>query len=208
MASQPQCRVGGDGRQHERAARFADSFATCHQQGLCVVNREFGINRLDIVSTTWLSYSMAALSHLGYCARAARTAAGVTQRELDYWEEKGLAIPSIRPAKGKGSDRRYSYLDLLKLRTIKELRRAGLSLQKIQKAVKKLKERDPDRDPLLTECLVTDGKQLHRVTKDPKALEDVLSSNRQLVFSVVFIGKLEKEVRRGIRLYERRAMVV
>ena len=59
---------------------------------------------------------------------------GITYRQLDHWARKGLVLPSVTAAAGSGSQRRYSYSDLLELKVIKNLRDAGLSLQRIQKA--------------------------------------------------------------------------
>src|SRR5262245_33037185 len=109
----------------------------------------------------------------GYSAAAARKIVGVSQRCLDYWDERDVASPSIQPADGKGTERKYSFGDLLKLTLVKKLRDAGLSLQKIRKGLQKLRKRWPNKDPLLDELLVTDGATLYRqVTADE--LEDVL----------------------------------
>jgi DNA-binding transcriptional MerR regulator len=60
---------------------------------------------------------------------------GITYRQLDYWARTGLLRPSIADAKGSGSQRLYSYRDLIELRVIKRLLDAGLSLQAARKAV-------------------------------------------------------------------------
>lgn len=52
---------------------------------------------------------------------------GITYRQLDYWARTGLLVPSITAAKGSGTQRRYSYRDLLELKVIKQLLDAGLS---------------------------------------------------------------------------------
>jgi DNA-binding transcriptional MerR regulator len=142
-----------------------------------------------------------------YASGFVRRVCGVSQRELDYWEQRGLICPSEQRASGKGTDRRYSYLDLVKVRVIKELRSAGLSLQKIRKAVGKHRGRNPDADLLAQEYLITDGRQLHRFTDDPAVLEDMLS-NRQLVFSVVFVGAVRSKVEKGISRLERQTGAV
>jgi len=120
----------------------------------------------------------------------------VSQRCLDYWDERGIVSPRGKPADGKGSERLYRYEDLLRLLVVKKLRACGLSLQKIQKAVRKLKERHPDKDPLLQHLFLSDGKDLHRLTHDPETVEDVLADG-QLVFSVV-VRKVEQELEKRI----------
>lgn len=136
---------------------------------------------------------------LSYTAAQARRAAGITQRQLDYWEQRGLLRPSLAHPGRRGKDRRYSYTDLVKLRVVKELRQAGLSLQRIRKAVRALKQRDPDMDPLLEEKLITDGQRVFVSTAEVGTLKEILRGG-QLAFSVILLGKLEARVRRTIRL--------
>jgi len=64
---------------------------------------------------------------------------GITYRQLDYWARTGLLIPSITAAKGSGTQRRYSYRDVLELKVIKQLLDAGLSLTLARKAVECLR---------------------------------------------------------------------
>lgn len=142
-----------------------------------------------------------------FTARQARDITEVTQRQLDYWDERGLVRATEKSGQGKGVGRRYTYDDLIKLRVVKQLRDSGLSLQKIQKAVKKLKKRTPDSDPLKEEYLITDGNRVHRLTDDPAVLEEVLSSG-QLAFSVVLLGKLETGIRKKIGPLQRRRKAI
>src|SRR5664279_4476512 len=60
---------------------------------------------------------------------------GITYRQLDYWARTGLLRPSIADATGSGSQRRYSYSDVLELKVIKRLLDAGLKLQQARQAV-------------------------------------------------------------------------
>jgi DNA-binding transcriptional MerR regulator len=64
---------------------------------------------------------------------------GITYRQLDYWARTGLLRPSIADAKGSGSQRRYSYRDVLELKVIKRLLDAGLKLQQARQAVECLR---------------------------------------------------------------------
>jgi len=129
-----------------------------------------------------------------FTAGSARRIVGVSQRCLDYWDETGIVRPSCTPAKGRGSERRYSFHDLLKLSVVKHLREAGLSLQRIRKGLRVLGCKVGGDDALLRRRLYTDGKTLHRLTDDPRYLEDVLGRG-QLVLSVVAIGRIEAELK-------------
>lgn len=64
---------------------------------------------------------------------------GITYRQLDYWARTGLLVPSITKAKGSGTQRRYSYRDVLELKVIKQLLDAGLSLVSARKAIECLR---------------------------------------------------------------------
>ena len=64
---------------------------------------------------------------------------GITYRQLDYWARTGLLRPAITDATGSGSQRRYSYGDVLELKVIKRLLDAGLKLQQARQAVECLR---------------------------------------------------------------------
>ena len=64
---------------------------------------------------------------------------GITYRQLDYWARTDLLRPSISDARGSGSQRRYSYGDLLELKVIKSLLDAGVSLRSARKAIEYLR---------------------------------------------------------------------
>ena len=64
----------------------------------------------------------------GYRGPVACRAAGITYRQLDYWARTGLVEPSIRSAKGSGSQRLYSFRDILVLKVVKRLLDTGVSI--------------------------------------------------------------------------------
>lgn len=74
----------------------------------------------------------------GYTAREAVDATGISYRQLDYWARTELLIPSLRAARGSGTQRRYSYHDVLALAVIKRLLDAGMSLQSVRRALTRL----------------------------------------------------------------------
>jgi DNA-binding transcriptional MerR regulator len=65
---------------------------------------------------------------------------GITYRQLDYWARTNLLRPSIADAKGSGSQRRYSYRDLVELKVIKSLIDGGVSLQAARTAIEYLRD--------------------------------------------------------------------
>jgi len=60
-------------------------------------------------------------SEVGYRGATACVAAGITYRQLDYWARTELVAPSIKSAAGSGSQRLYSFRDILVLKIVKRL---------------------------------------------------------------------------------------
>jgi DNA-binding transcriptional MerR regulator len=65
---------------------------------------------------------------------------GISYRQLDYWARTDLVRPSLADAHGSGTQRRYSYRDLVRLKVIKNLLDAGVKLQAARKAIEYLRE--------------------------------------------------------------------
>ncbi|WP_443050536.1 MerR family transcriptional regulator [Streptomyces sp. NBC_00286] len=78
---------------------------------------------------------------IGYRGPTACAAAGITYRQLDYWARTGLVEPSVRPAYGSGTQRLYSFRDVVVLKIVKRFLDTGVSLQNIRTAVQHLRER-------------------------------------------------------------------
>jgi hypothetical protein len=94
---------------------------------------------------------------------------------------------------------------LVKLRLVVELRKAGLSLQKISRSLDVLRETRPASDALAMKKIVTDGNDIFVTTSDPQALMSLLRRG-QLAFSIFLLGGVIEEARENIRLYrEKRA---
>jgi len=55
---------------------------------------------------------------VGYRGPSACQIAGITYRQLDYWARTSLVVPSIRSAAGSGSQRLYSFKDILVLKIV------------------------------------------------------------------------------------------
>jgi DNA-binding transcriptional MerR regulator len=65
---------------------------------------------------------------------------GITYRQLDYWARTGLLRPSITDARGSGTQRCYSYHDVVDLKVIKRLLDAGITLRQARRAVECLRD--------------------------------------------------------------------
>ena len=69
---------------------------------------------------------------IGYSGTQTAKVVGITYRQLDYWARTDLIRPSLTDAAGSGSRRRYSYNDLLELKSIKTLLDAGIKLESVR----------------------------------------------------------------------------
>ncbi|CAM5438032.1 Transcriptional regulator OS=Streptomyces fumanus OX=67302 GN=GCM10018772_62560 PE=4 SV=1 [Streptomyces fumanus] len=91
---------------------------------------------------------------IGYRGPTACAAAGITYRHMDYWARTGLVEPSVRPAHGSGTQRLYSFRDVVVLKVVKRFLDTGVSLQNIRSAVRHLREsgfRDLERMTLMSD---------------------------------------------------------
>ena len=127
-----------------------------------------------------------------YNSKMASRIVGVSLRQIQYWDEQGFIRPSIKSAEGRGTKRLYSFHDLICLKVIKDLTRHGLSLKKIRRCLRPLKEYSV-RTARPAESLkyLTDGEKLFVITNDR---EKILSAmNRQFVLSLG-LGNLMREL--------------
>ncbi|MFK0120686.1 MerR family transcriptional regulator [Streptomyces sp. NPDC090994] len=95
-----------------------------------------------------------ASEQIGYRGPTACAAAGITYRQLDYWARTGLVEPSVRPAHGSGTQRLYSFRDVVVLKIVKRFLDTGVSLQNIRTTVQHLREsgfRDLERMTLMSD---------------------------------------------------------
>ncbi|MGH3253862.1 MAG: MerR family transcriptional regulator [Streptosporangiaceae bacterium] len=126
---------------------------------------------------------------IGYRGPIACAAAGITYRQLDYWARTGLVEPSVRPAHGSGSQRLYSFRDILVLKVVKRLLDTGISLQQIRAAVQHL--RDHGSDDLAQVTLMSDGVSVYECTSADEVVD--LLQGGQGVFGIA-LGRVWREV--------------
>jgi len=123
---------------------------------------------------------------------------GISYRQLDYWARTGLVTPSVRDADGSGSQRMYSFNDVVQLRVIKKLLDAGVSLPKIRRAVDYL--RDELNMPIEDVTLVSDGKTIHACLSANEVVD--LLAGGQGVFAIA-VGKVYHELEGSIREFRK-----
>ncbi|OIQ93170.1 hypothetical protein GALL_248760 [mine drainage metagenome] len=125
----------------------------------------------------------------GYRGPTACRAAGITYRQLDYWARTGLVEPTVRPATGSGTQRLYSFRDILVLKVVKRLLDTGVSLQQIRTAVSHLRERGVDDLAQIT--LMSDGASVYECTSADEVID--LVQGGQGVFGIA-VGRVWREV--------------
>jgi DNA-binding transcriptional MerR regulator len=126
---------------------------------------------------------------LGYRGPTACAAAGITYRQLDYWARTGLVEPGVRGAAGSGTQRLYSFRDILVLKVVKRLLDTGVSLQNIRTAVGHLRERGVADLAQIT--LMSDGVTVYECTSADEVVD--LVQGGQGVFGIA-VGRVVREV--------------
>lgn len=118
---------------------------------------------------------------------------GITARQLQWWDERGLVVP-----RKEGHRRLYSLDDVAEMALICDLRRRGFSLQRVRKVMKFVQKEFGKR---LVETvggrsdyhLLTDGQRIYLETSAQQAI-DVLKSARQPMFTIC-LSDTVREVR-------------
>ncbi|HWS37855.1 MAG TPA: MerR family transcriptional regulator [Actinoplanes sp.] len=126
---------------------------------------------------------------VGYRGVTACQAVGISYRQLDYWARTTLVVPSVRDASGSGTQRLYSFRDLVVLKVVKRLLDAGVSLQNIRRAIDTLRSRGVDDLAEIT--LISDGTTVYEC-RSPEEVVDLLQGG-QGVFGIA-IGGAFKEI--------------
>ncbi|WP_111765015.1 MerR family transcriptional regulator [Nakamurella deserti] len=126
--------------------------------------------------------------HVGYRGPTACQAAGITYRQLDYWARTGLVEPTVRTATGSGTQRLYSFKDILVLKVVKRLLDTGVSLQNIRVAVDHL--RDRGIEDLAGITLFSDGTTVYECTSAEEIVD--LLQGGQGVFGIAVGGTMRE----------------
>jgi DNA-binding transcriptional MerR regulator len=125
----------------------------------------------------------------GYSGPQVCSIVGISYRQLDYWARTGLVRPSVADAHGSGTQRRYAYRDLVRLKVIKSLLDAGVKLQTARRAIEYLREDDADWE---TASLVLDGTD-SVLARDGDDLVDLVRRG-QGVLNIVPLGHVVEEL--------------
>jgi len=126
----------------------------------------------------------------GFRGEVACRMAGISYRQLDYWARTDLVTPSVQPARGSGTQRRYSFTDVVHLKLIKGLLDTGVSLQKVRRAIDYVRhDLKMPLEQVLT--LASDGQTVYAATSTDEVLD--LLAGGQGVFAIA-VGKVYEEL--------------
>lgn len=121
---------------------------------------------------------------VGFTTRQVTRLTGVPYSTLNLWARKGLIRPSIDEGSGSGSERVYSFRDLIALKVAFTLRKAGVTTSSLEKLVHFLREHEQMEQPLSEARLVVTGRDVVAV-KNARELMSVLSKPGQSCLSFV-----------------------
>src|SRR5437764_459884 len=116
---------------------------------------------------------------------------GVSFRNIDYWARTKFIVPSIADARGTGTERKYSFSDLLALRVARELREAGVSTQSLRRIVDFLQTRRGLQQPLAGCRLIVTGSDVQVATSPKKVMSALLRPGQT---SLAFVFDLARTV--------------
>ncbi|HWD08521.1 MAG TPA: MerR family transcriptional regulator [Actinomycetota bacterium] len=111
---------------------------------------------------------------------------GCTSHQLRYWDQIGLVRPSIQSTGGRPGVRRlYSFRDLVALKVVKSLLDGGMSLQRVRRAYKYLREKAGMEEHLASVKLITDGQGIFRIASDDGEILDALRQGQMAFFLAI-----------------------
>jgi DNA-binding transcriptional MerR regulator len=133
----------------------------------------------------------------GYRGPQACKIVGITYRQLDYWTRTSLVTPSLQEATGSGSQRLYSFNDLLQLKVIKSLTDAGASLQKVRQAIDWVRANLVE-DNWSQVTIVADGSRVYALSSEEEVI-DLLRSGQGVLGAVVAVDKVRDQLNGTLR---------
>jgi DNA-binding transcriptional MerR regulator len=135
--------------------------------------------------------------HEPFTSRDVVALTGITPRQLQWWDERGIVVPAR-----DGHRRLYSMSDLTEVAVICQLRRRGFSLQRVRRVIRFLQREFGKR---LAETvsgasdyhLLTDGNSLYLETS-ARQIVDILKNARQPMLAIC-LSDTVRQVRAVVR---------
>jgi DNA-binding transcriptional MerR regulator len=123
---------------------------------------------------------------------------GITARQLQWWDERGIVVPSR-----EGHRRVYSVEDLTDVAVICELRQRGFTLQRVRKVMRFLQREFGKRlvETVGGDCdyhLLTDGRRIFLETS-PQQILEILENSAQPMFAICLSSAVRRVQARIVR---------
>jgi uncharacterized protein (DUF433 family) len=129
-----------------------------------------------------------------YAAQLTAKLAGISLRQLRYWVAKGLLQPTAYDAPRYKRDL-FAFTDLVQAKLIGRLRKERVSLQKVAKAIRWLRQEMQSDDAWHTKTFATDGVDVF-ILLDPGETYSAAQHPGQRVFQA-FLGEIADELERA-----------
>ena len=147
----------------------------------------------------------------GFSSREVQFLTGLTNRNLQYWDEQGVFPPSLsRPGDRRvrhGHRRVYSALDVMVLQAVAALKGKGMSFQKIRRTLEILQEEMGIEKPFHAALqgndrisLLTDGKDLFLCRNDREVVNILKARGQYLLLP---LGELAQDLKVRVRELQR-----
>ena len=128
-----------------------------------------------------------------FTSRQVTVLTALTQRQLAYWRRTGLISPTYA---SQGGHARYTFSDLVLLRTVRQLLDAGVSVQRLRKSISALHRYLQHESQALHELTLVATGDVILVLRQGQAFETV--SGQQWIFPIA-------QLLRDARLMEKEA---
>ncbi len=140
-------------------------------------------------------------------------AIGFSVRQLDYWAQQGMIVPSVQDAHGSGTRKLYSLDDLIQLQFIRQLKHYGWSTQKIRQAIVILRNVINDPNPLKHAVLIHGKNTIFALckTKDGERIAlDALNGGGQQAMGIVLEILIEEaqQIAQNIEVSQRDEAII
>jgi len=120
---------------------------------------------------------------------------GCSYRQIDYWVRSGLIPQPELPAEGPGSRRGFSLLDLIRVRTIVELKKRGLPVSTIRRVLDALTDKWRMDRPALSERIMIVGDQLLWNLNGEQLLKVISGQDTATTLALLPIGEIVEDMR-------------
>ena len=133
----------------------------------------------------------------GFGVLQASRLTGCTVHQLRYWDQIGLVRPAVQSTGGRPGVRRlYSFRDLVALKVVKALLEGGMSLQKVRRAYKYLRDKAGLEEHLAGIKLITDGQSIFKIVKSDGEILDALRQGQMAFF--LALDEITKNLDRSV----------